>query len=126
MAREMHENVRGFVTHGSDPVVYAVSYGRRDQLSNKPSIVKGEYQDKDVAILVGKEFWDWLGQYENVHIDIFNGMAEGERRFTEKHAGKPIHEILADKRRELTADFIAEYKIGPEDDMWERLLTTGF
>lgn len=126
MARQMHENVRGFVTHGTDPVVYAVSYGRRDQLSNKPAIVKGEYQDKDVAILVGKEFWDWLGQYENVHIDIFNGVAEGEHRFTERHAGKPIHAILADKRAELTAEFITEYKIGPGDDMWERLLTTGF
>lgn len=126
MARQMHENVAGFVTHGTDPVIYAVSYGRRDQLSNKPSIVKGDYQDKDVAILVGREFWDWLGQYKDVHVDIFNGIAEGERRFTEKHEGKPIHAILAEKKSALTAEFIAEYKIGPDDDMWERLLATGF
>ena len=126
MARQMHENVRGFVTHGTDPVVYAVSYGRRDQLSNKPSIVKGEYSDKDVAILVGREFWDWLGQYDDVHVDIFNGIGDGERRFTEHHAGKPIHQILAEKKEELTQRFMEEYSIGAGDDMWKRLLETGF
>jgi hypothetical protein len=126
MARQMHENVRGFVTYGNDPVVYAVTYGRKEQLSNKPSIVKGDYSDDDVAILVGREFWDWLGQYQNVHVDIFNGIAEGERRFTEEHAGKPIHAILADKKQELTEAFMEEFRIRPEDDMWERLLTTGF
>jgi hypothetical protein len=126
MARQMHENVSGFVTHGTDPVVYAVSYGRRDQLSNKPGIVKGEYPDKDVSILVGREFWDWLGQYKDVHVDIFNGIAEGERRFTEDHAGKPIHQILTDKKAQLTKQFMTEFRIEPGDDMWARLLTTGF
>jgi hypothetical protein len=126
MARQMHENVRGFVTHGTDPVVYAVSYGRRDQLSNKPGIVKGDYPDKDVAILVGREFWDWLGQYKDVHVDIFNGIAEGERRFTQAHAGKPIHQILVEKKEVLTEEFMREFRIGSDDDMWQRLLVTGF
>lgn len=126
MAREMHENVRGFVTHGNDPVVYAVTYGRRDQLSNKPAIVKGHYTDKDVVILVGREFWDWLGQYEDVHVDIFNGIAEGERRFADAHLGKPMHQIVEEKKDGLTRQFMDEFQISEGDDMWAKLLETGF
>jgi hypothetical protein len=126
MAREMHENVKGFITHGTDPVIYAVTYGRRDQLSNKPDIVKGDYPDKDVAILVGSEFWNWLAQYEDVHVDIFNGIAQGEVAFAEHHAGRPISAILAEKKRALTRDFEREFRIRPGDDMWQRLLETGF
>ncbi len=126
MAREMHENIRGFVSHGVDPVVYAVTYGRRDQLSNKPSIVKGDYSDRDVAILVGREFWDWLGQYENVHVDIFNGLAEGERRFRDRSEGASIQSVLQRKKQALTEDLMTEFRIQPGDDMWERLLETGF
>ncbi len=62
MAREMHENVGGLQKYGVEPIVYGVTYGRREQLSNKPSIVKGEFPDDKVAILVGREFWDWLAR----------------------------------------------------------------
>lgn len=126
MARQMHENVKGFITHGSDPVIYAVTYGRKDQLSNKPSIVKGHYSDEHVAILVGREFWDWLAGYPNAHIDIFNGIADGEREFARKHAGRPLSSMLAEKKEQLAADFKREFKIEPDKDMWEQLLQTGF
>ncbi len=125
MAHQMHANVAGFVTHGNDPVIYAVSYGRREQLSNKPDIVKGDYPDDKVAILVGREFWDWLAGYEDAHVDIFNGMAEGEAMFAAE-AGKPIDDLLKGKKTELASDFRSQYQIQPGDDMWKKLLETGF
>lgn len=125
MARQMHENVKGFVEHGNDPVVYAVTYGTRAQLSNKPGIVKGDFPDDKVVILVGQEFWDWLAGYKGAHVDIFNGMAEGEKLFAAQE-GIPIYEAVAAKKKQLSDEFRKTYVIGPDDDMWKKLLETGF
>jgi len=125
MARQMHTNVKGFVEHGNDPVVYAVTYGRREQLNNKPGIVKGDYPDDKVVILVGREYWDWLAGYEDVHIDIFNGIADGEAAFAAV-SGESIDTTIRKKKEALTRAFIAEYRLRPNDDMWTRLLETGF
>ncbi len=125
MARRMHANVRGFVEYGSDPVVYGVTYGRREQLSNKPAIVKGPYGDDRVAILVGREFWEWLAQYEGAHEDIYKGIAEGVGQFSAEQ-GEPIHVTLARKKDELTKEVRELFQIGSTDDMWQRLMETGF
>lgn len=125
MAQRMHTNVRGFVEHGNDPVVYAVTYGRRDQLSNKPGIVKGTFPDEKVAILVGREYWDWLAEYKDAHIDIFNGIADGEAAFRASR-GESIDVTLRKQKEALVQEFRKDYKLDPDKDMWEQLVQTGF
>lgn len=126
MARQMHVNVSDFVKLRDEPVIYGVTYGRRDQLSNKPSIVKGQHPDDKVAILVGHELWDWLAEYDNAHVDIMNGIADGETAFADDNKGVPIIEIVEQKIDDLTDAFLKEFKIDPKRDMWSQLVDTGF
>lgn len=126
MAREMHENVEGLQKYGVEPIVYGVTYGRREQLSNKPAIVKGDFPDEKVAILVGREFWDWLAQYENAHLDILNGIADGEAAFQQRHQGNSLSDLVAAKKKELTVEFIKEFHIDPARDLWEQLAKEAF
>jgi hypothetical protein len=125
MAREMHTNVANIQRYAREPVVYGVTYGRRDQLSNKPGIVKGDFGDDRVAILVGHEFWDWLAQYPNAHLDILNGIADGER-LVAQDAGVSIRASVTQKKAELTEEFIREYRLDPDQDVWPQLATQGF
>lgn len=125
MAREMAENVRSLQKFGKEPVIYGVTYGRPDQLSNKPYIVKGEFPDDRVAILVGRQFWDWLAGYENAHLDILNGIADGEAAFTARE-GVSLRDAIRSRKSELADDFRREFKIRPGDDMWTRLAETAF
>jgi hypothetical protein len=103
-----------------------VTYGRREQLSNKPSIVKGDFPDDKVAILVGREFWDWLAQYEDAHLDILNGIADGETAFQQRHQGNSLSDLVAAKKSELTGEFIQEFHIDPAKDLWEQLAKEAF
>lgn len=125
MAREMAENVKSLQKFGKEPVIYGVTYGRADQLSNKPYIVKGEFPDDRVAILVGREFWDWLAGYDNAHLDILNGIADGEAAFAAK-LGVSLRAALKEKKKTLIKEFTEEFKIRPGDDMWARLAETAF
>jgi hypothetical protein len=125
MAQRMAQNVKAMQQYGKEPVVYGITYGRPEQLSNKPGIVKGEFPDDRVSILVGRQFWDWLAQYEGAHIDIFNGFADGEAAFRQRK-GVSLRETLENKKAELTKEFVKEFKIRPNDDMWQRLTETGF
>lgn len=125
MAHRMAANVKDMQRFGDEPVVYGVTYGRRDQLSNKPSIVKGDFPDDRVAILVGRELWNWLAQYDGAHLDIFNGIADGEKSFLKKK-GFSLRDVVVAKKIELTHEFVKEFKITPDDDVWQRLTETGF
>jgi hypothetical protein len=125
MAHRMAANVKALQQYGVEPVVYGVTYGTRKMLSNKPDIVKGDFPDDKVAILAGREFWDWLAQYKNAHLDIFNGIADGEKNFIARTNVSFIDQIKQ-KKADLTAAFVEKFKIAPGDDVWQRLTETGF
>ncbi len=125
MAHRMAANVRDLQQFGTEPIIYGVTYGRRDQLSNKPGIVKADFPDDLVAILVGRELWDWLAQYPDAHLDILNGIADGEVAFAAR-TGVSIRQAVILRKQALTEAFIQEFQIGPDDDMWARLAQTGF
>lgn len=125
MAHRMAANVRSMQQYGTEPVVYGVTYGRREQLSNKPGIVKADFPDDRVAILVGREFWDWLAGYQDAHLDIFEGIGDGETAF-QKRTGLSVKDVLQRQKMEIAAEFIKEFKIRPGDDLWQRLTETGF
>ncbi len=125
MAREMASNVKYILTYQQAPVVYGVTYGRKEQLSNKPGIVKGSFPDDKVTILVGREFWDWLAGYKDAHVDIFNGIADGEAAFRSE-TDVSLRQAVLEKKALLTQEFEREFNVSPQDDLWKRLAETGF
>lgn len=125
MAQRMASNVEELQRYGPDPVVYGVTYGRPDQLSNKPGIVKAKFPDEHVAVLVGRQFWDWLAGYPNAHLDILNGIADGEQAYVAAH-GVPLDQLIAAKKAELTDAFKREFKVEGAADVWQRLAETAF
>lgn len=125
MAQRMARNVEELQRYGSDPVVYGVTYGRPEQLSNKPGIVKADFPDEHVAVLVGRQFWDWLAGYSNAHLDILNGIADGERAYVSAH-GVSLDQLVAAKKAELTDAFKREFRVEGGADVWQRLAETAF
>ncbi len=125
MAQRMAANVRELQRYGADPVVYGVTYGRREQLTNKPGIVKGEFPDELVAVLVGREFWDWLAGYKDAHRDIMDGIADGEQAY-QSSRGVDLAQVVARKKTALTDELKRQYQIVDDADLWPRLNETAF
>jgi hypothetical protein len=95
-----------------------VCYGRPDQISG---IAHREMQARGVGLLIGREFWEFIGDDASTMTEVLELAGEAA---TELEAGDEVYsERVERKLAELVAEFKRRYGDELNDDAWARFLS---
>lgn len=95
-----------------------VCYGRPDQISG---IAHREMQARGVGLLIGREFWEFIGDDADTMTEVLELAGEAA---TELEAGDEVYSQRVERKlAELIAEFKRRYGDDLNDDAWARFLS---
>lgn len=107
-------------------IILGVFYGTRNQLNNKPALVRGQTGEY-FQVLIGSELWEFVTGVRKAHMEILRAIRVAQQRWATAHGGKTFNEHVIEARLQLSEDFRNTFGLtGGDEDMWEMLFEHAF